>query len=614
MSGCRAGSAPVALHVLALSIALLLLRADKVGAEASPAGVCVAEITAALVDETMTVRPVPLHALAVISSTSDTIRLRTDLAGKAVITLALGRYKVISLAATRFGQVEYSWDISLDCATGGQFEVALTNDNASTRAVLHSSDTAPQERQDYELEGLFERLKPAVVRVEAGLAHGTGFLADSLGGVIVTNAHVVETADRAGLSVLFDGRLRVAARLLALDSDADIAILAIDPRHIADRPRLRLIAASAVPPVRPGERLVAFGYPLNQELTMTMGIASSIRAGAVISDVNINQGNSGGPLVNASGEVVAVNTFLDAPSKGPGISGSVLISRAAGAFGKASEAAAGVEWTDDAPLPVMPDIAISVSTLKAFAETTAADAYQEFAGIPIAGFEITVQTPAQKFVAIKAFENNIGRDRKKREARAGVPEDARYSEVREYRDWAEYVGVAGLPVIAISVVPTIGETGGSAFARIMISPYLQAQYRFRGDVRGVRLFRNDEFVEPIKGGHTPVKMYVENQWVSQKDVADEGYYVYEAEVFRPDSLGRSPSIVVVVDDLKSPGKPRCKELPATVVARAWNEFELFHQELGWGGDYRRADVKASRGRTAAHWRDGPLKRQCNWSR
>ena len=54
-----------------------------------------------------------------------------------------------------------------------------------------------------------------------------------------------------------------------------------------------------------GERVLAIGFPLNQEMTLTTGIVSGVRDGAIISDVNINHGNSGGPMMNLAGEVVA---------------------------------------------------------------------------------------------------------------------------------------------------------------------------------------------------------------------------------------------------------------------------------------------------------------------
>jgi S1-C subfamily serine protease len=73
--------------------------------------------------------------------------------------------------------------------------------------------------------GNFERLSRSVFRIQAGLAHGTGFLADTLGGVVITNAHVVEAAEGDEISAVVDSATRVRAQVLARDPEADVAVL-----------------------------------------------------------------------------------------------------------------------------------------------------------------------------------------------------------------------------------------------------------------------------------------------------------------------------------------------------------------------------------------------------
>ena len=456
---------------------------------------------------------------------------------------------------------------------------------------------------------LFNKFSTSVFRIEAGLAHGTGFLADTLGGVIITNAHVVEGAESNDLSAILDSHSRVRLQLLARDPEADIAVLRMNPDHLKGRARIPLQRLENKLPVVPGERLVALGYPLHQELTITTGIASSVRAGAVISDVNINPGNSGGPLLNIDGEAVGVNTFGDVSDRaGPGISGSVLIARG----GPALAQAAG-ELGRSAPpprdlLPIMPADRLEAASLKAYAESVEIESYSDFSSLDDGPFQVTVQTPIQTIVAIKAYEREIAKDRKKREANAGLPESERYSEVREYRDWGEYVGAPTTPVVAVSINPRVGETGGSVFKRMMLGQNLRATYKFKGDVRGAQVFRNGEPVDPIRGGHTAVKVFQEDRWVSLKDVADQGVYVYDVEILRPDSTGAPPSIVVAVRDLKSPKKLKCIKLPPGVVARAWNDFEGFFREKRPQSPFRRADAKKRPPGSATDFLQG----DCDW--
>ena len=568
-------------------------------------------ITAALVDRDMHVRPVPMHAIVLVSATSDTIRARTNVKGIVSLSLLPGAYTLKSTAPIAFEEQEYRWSAALVIKANAITELALTNDNA-VRAPAMSLITppSPSDRVD-PAATLFNRLKGSVFRVEAGLAHGTGFVVDTLGGVILTNAHVVENCEPGNLSVMLDPRTRIRAQLLARDPEADVAVLRIHPRYLTGRVRVPLQNPVGKMSVVPGERLIAMGYPLHQELTITSGIASSVRAGAIISDVNINPGNSGGPLLNVDGEAVGINTFGDVAARGAGVSGSILVSRAAPALARAAAELQQTESISDDSLPVLPSEHLSVAALKAYAETTDVALYRGFSDISLAGFNVTVQTPAQVFVALKAYENDVAKDRKKREAKAGLSDEERYSEVREYRDWSEYVGVSTTPVVAIEIVPRVAETGGSVFARVMISPYLQATYKFQGDVKGAQVFRNGSLVEAIKGGHAPTKMLVENRWVSLKDVADQGFYVYDAELLRPDSNGVAPSIVVAVQDLKSPKKLKCRELPADVIARAWNDFEEFYREAKPSVRFWQADVKASRARQA-HWTNDALSGECSW--
>ena len=93
---------------------------------------------------------------------------------------------------------------------------------------------------------------------------------------------------------------RVPAAVLARDREADLAILRLPSGRCASCPHLTLATAKAGEGlVVTGERVLAIGFPLNQEMTLTTGIVSGVRDGAIISDVNINHGNSGGPMMNS---------------------------------------------------------------------------------------------------------------------------------------------------------------------------------------------------------------------------------------------------------------------------------------------------------------------------
>ena len=155
---------------------------------------------------------------------------------------------------------------------------------------------------------------------QEGEATGSGFVLDSEGH-IVTNAHVVDGA--SSLSVRFaDGR-ELAATLVGTDPSTDLAVIDVDiPASELDA--LRLADESSV---RVGDAVVALGSPFGLESTLTAGIVSAVDRtieapngyaidGAIQTDAAINHGNSGGPLLDASGKVIGVNAQIASESGG----------------------------------------------------------------------------------------------------------------------------------------------------------------------------------------------------------------------------------------------------------------------------------------------------------
>lgn len=141
-----------------------------------------------------------------------------------------------------------------------------------------------------------------------GSVLGSGFVV-SAGGAIATNAHVLSGSTEA-LVRLHDGR-QLWARVLTCDPRRDLAILQIGVP--GPFPALTLAAGSNL---QPGETVYAIGFPFSQELgfTITRGIVSVSRRellgrAFIQHDAAINPGSSGGPLLNASGQVIGVNTM-----------------------------------------------------------------------------------------------------------------------------------------------------------------------------------------------------------------------------------------------------------------------------------------------------------------
>jgi serine protease Do len=139
---------------------------------------------------------------------------------------------------------------------------------------------------------------------------GTGFLIDAQG-FILTNHHVIDGADRI-IVRLTDGRSLRAERV-GSDPDTDIALIKVD----ASAP-LPYAALGDSDTLRVGEWVVAIGNPLAYEHTVTVGVVSFIGRklfdnsldNYIQTDAAINFGNSGGPLINARGEVIGINAAI----------------------------------------------------------------------------------------------------------------------------------------------------------------------------------------------------------------------------------------------------------------------------------------------------------------
>ena len=145
---------------------------------------------------------------------------------------------------------------------------------------------------------------------------GSGFIYEA-DGYILTNHHVIKDADE--IIVRLADRREFEAELIGSDESSDIAVLKIDAEK--DLPFLRMGESDSL---KAGEWVAAIGSPFNFEQSVTAGIVSakgrSNRAQQYVpfiqTDVAINRGNSGGPLLNMDGEVVGINSWILSSSGG----------------------------------------------------------------------------------------------------------------------------------------------------------------------------------------------------------------------------------------------------------------------------------------------------------
>ncbi len=158
-----------------------------------------------------------------------------------------------------------------------------------------------------------------------GESLGTGVVATA-DGEIITNEHVIRGADEVNVRLVGETEPRRAS-VIAADPDVDLALLRVDVEGLSP------VTLAAPDDVRVGDQVLAIGYALDLDgdPTVTSGIVSAldraldtndgVLGGLIQTDAAISSGNSGGPLVNARGELVGINTLVAADRAGAAANG-----------------------------------------------------------------------------------------------------------------------------------------------------------------------------------------------------------------------------------------------------------------------------------------------------
>lgn len=194
---------------------------------------------------------------------------------------------------------------------------AVVRIDASRTVQTNASPMA----QDPMFRQFFGGAMPTPPSEEVQRGVGSGFIT-SADGRIITNAHVVEGADRVEVT-LKDGR-SFTGKVVGADPVTDVAVITIEARD------LPTVSLSNSDQIQPGEWAIAIGNPLGLDSTVTAGIISATgrssqevgvpdkRVSFIQTDAAINPGNSGGPLLNLRGEVIGVNTAIIQGAQGLG--------------------------------------------------------------------------------------------------------------------------------------------------------------------------------------------------------------------------------------------------------------------------------------------------------
>jgi len=192
----------------------------------------------------------------------------------------------------------------------GQRESINAIYRGSAPGVVHIETTLKVQQQDDPFFG-----NPFGTTTQTERALGSGFVIDRAGH-IVTNYHVVRGATT--IQVSFSNNERYRAKLVGSDPSTDIAVLKVNVPASA----LKALPLGNSDAVRVGDQVIAIGNPFGLDRSVTAGIVSAVQrrieapndlsiAHVIQTDAALNHGNSGGPLLDAQGEVIGVNAQIE---------------------------------------------------------------------------------------------------------------------------------------------------------------------------------------------------------------------------------------------------------------------------------------------------------------
>jgi S1-C subfamily serine protease len=472
----------------------------------------------------------------------------------------------ISTSVTKF-------DVSVDAL------IRLKQDGVADEVVTAMISPKPTKDADNlakpkkirdELGSLFPTLKNSVVTVWSELGgRGSGFIVDPQG-LIVTNFHVVGPSETA--SIQFNEDLKVAAKILVADPKRDVAILWANLAAFPEARSASLFDSKNNDLLEEGERVIAIGSPLHQRKIMTTGVISKIEARALISDVNINHGNSGGPLFNSLGEVIGITTFGDFTSQGgPGISGIVRIEEALPLIEDGRKLIAGAPLPSARLLPVEPKAEFPIDAIKEIASAKKFDLDPYI--FTVGKFNVTLYTPTLKYRIATEDERVAMQGRKSRDDKSVIK--GNFKPFSEFASWGEYVGEY-MPVLHIRAMPQISETMGSLFGRALVGGLtgvtaIAGNYKFKADFYRMRLFCNGEEVEPIQQSRIPHLFNNSSSLVRIQDATYEGLYTYPANAIS----AQCKSLILEIYSAQDPGRPAEEIIKAKHILKLASDFKPY---------------------------------------
>jgi len=492
-----------------------------------------------LVDRDLNQKPVPsfrLNLQRTDVSASESIELKTGLDGMCEKSVPAGKYKLTSAQPIEFQGKRYAWNMEI-ALSGAQQTIELTNDNATAEALPETKTTAPAPAGG-DLTTLFEKLKNSVVKVRAEAHDGSGFIVDPAG-LIVTNNHVVQQSGY--VAVQFDQKRKVLAKVLAADTDKDIAVLWANLKPFPEAVVAGLVPTDAASQLVVGERVFTIGCPLGREKVLTTGVVSKVETKAITSDININPGNSGGPLFDLRGEATGITRA------GLRLLASIVpIAEVRPIIDQARQKMSGDPPSAEL-LPVEPtDFFPSDALVSLLQRPDKMETKPYF--FPVGQFEVGVLTPSVRYYLSHKDEMDLARKAAKRSGTDPSQTKAPAQAVESAQDFP--------PTLVVRVVPKFS---------------VMWKVKFKNGFQKMRLLCGGKEIPPIDPGRTDYELRDVRERVI--DTTTQGFYSYAPDAISPSCGGVSLEIF----SEKDPNTPITQPIETATVERIWTDFEPYRK-------------------------------------
>jgi putative serine protease PepD len=561
------------------------------------------KIRAAVVGADLAVRPVPQMDLFIIGPHGDTTRTSTDLDGSADGSFKEGVYRIESARSVTIGNARYRWALyqtfSKDMrpieltqrnaiidtlavgaappaaatptgATAGASTTPPSADSAQPANSAGPTDSAaspktpakPVRHENVERE-IFAKYKSGVFTV-FGTGRGTGFLVDSTG-LVVTNAHLIKGADEVRVQI--DSATKVYAKPLVSDDDKDVAVLAINMSHCGACAVLPLFDSSKSTAPVAGDRVLALGSPLNRLSVLSIGIVSSADDHAIVSDAGVNWLNTGGPLINLDGYVIALNSTRESQlalsdvSAGPRVASSTPVSSVVDALQRARTAlpSLGAAAPTDSLLPVLPSDPFPKAPIDAVSALPRLDldVYRTGGG----PFRVLVMTP--QVMAWRQVQADKALAARKHDDPRKAAQWRRIDPIEGWRDWRDYLDDRRAVVI-VNAMPE-----AAAF------PFYEAdklQNFDGGNFKSMVITRDGVPIVPVEKVRIPAVLNVDEMRATGRQVPMQGIYVYRIRDFAPRAVGTTATYAVRIVDAAQPDKPVSIPIQPAMIEQLWKDF------------------------------------------